>query len=143
VTLGTEELRECTKNLIFKEETHKKKRDYPVYSSEIQNLLGGCIEWPRDRWKGYRRLRLGARSASLISPISQCRWSTVDSMVLLDCTDFTGEKELRESDEAFFKSSDTTVASQNSEKNHSESRGAMVFILIILNYSGDGIGFVN
>jgi len=82
---------------------------------------------------------VGARSASLISPVS--RWSSVDSMVLLDCTDYW-RKRLRESDKAFFKDPDTTIASQNSEKNHSEGRGTMVFILITLDYSG-GISFVN
>ncbi|XP_012060480.1 PREDICTED: uncharacterized protein LOC105623705 [Atta cephalotes] len=35
----------------------------------------------------------------------------------------TAEKELRESDEVFFKGPDTTIASKNSKKNHTEGRG--------------------
>jgi len=103
-----------------------------MYCSEIQDLLFDDSDVSSARetgenterkfmivnlWNVGRQVRFVNFSSVSGTDFSQCRWSSVDSMVLLDCTVSTEEKGLQES-EAFSKGPDTTIAFQNSEKNH-------------------------
>ena len=110
-----EELRERTKNLIiFKERSHKKRRDHTVYCSEIKTYylaitMNKVSERPSESTVDCGIL--SGRSASLIFPVA----STVDlKMIIWFCTDSTGEKGLRESKS--FSKIPTTITSSNSER---------------------------
>ena len=125
-----EKLREHTKNLIvFKEESHK-KRDHPVYCSKIKIycLMITINNMPERLWYDSER----------VPPAVKC-WRQEPAPLILRWCDFaltlSQEKGLRESDETFFSGPDNYIFLKLREKNHTESRGNAIFILIALDYS--------
>ena len=131
---GAEKLRERTKNLIvFKEESHKRKRDYPVYYSEIKTyylaiMMNKMPKRPLERVPSI----VGCWAPGLLRKISRSG-SAVGLKLIWFCTNSTGEKGLWESDEAFFKSPDYNFPKLG-EKSLWGPRN-VVFILIASDYS--------
>ena len=104
---GAEKLCEHTKNLVvFKEESHKRKRDYPVYYSEIKTyyLAITMNKMPKRPSKRVPSI-VRCWASGLFRKISRSG-SAVGLKLIWFCTNSTGEKGLWESDEAFFKSPD-------------------------------------